>query len=377
MLLDSASQRATLTCPGRTLEGEPIYPSIYFGEIARHFNRSPLVQAVPPPPREAGEFAREVARSWRQERIGEDHASQLLGEEIVRRARFEQRGIYRADVAAGSVVTENEWSPTELNALADCPFIFLARHRLRIRPLDVPDFEVSRIEVGSLAHDILREFYSEPVPPAVEQAEARMQEVITRQLASVDTDGKGPKSVIDPSLWRIRRPQLVRALLEYASFAVKDARDGYQTLLEYLDAPLPAATFGTIRLKGRPDHVGVRRIDGLLTGIRVDDFKYSVASRETGKQLQQSFQIPVYAHLAALALRADPAVPIEGRYILLRSPSSPVVHHAVDSVLLQNIGTRIETLVQKVREGRLHPDPADKSNCGTCDYRRLCRIHGD
>jgi hypothetical protein len=159
-------------------------------------------------------------------------------------------------------------------------------------------------------------------------------------------------------------------------FAVSDARQGYETLPEYLDSPLPPSAFGSVVLKGRPDHIGVRRSGGQLTGIRIDDFKYSVASSTMSRQLQQSFQIPVYAHLAARALNAGPEVQMEGRYLLLRSPSAPVVTHGVDSVVLAELGQKIEALVAKVRGGRLHPDPADKQGCSECDYRRLCRIHG-
>src|SRR5438046_9519203 len=44
MILDSAARRATLTYPGSTLEGEIISPSIYVGEIARHY--APAAGAV-------------------------------------------------------------------------------------------------------------------------------------------------------------------------------------------------------------------------------------------------------------------------------------------------------------------------------------------
>ena len=78
-------------------------------------------------------------------------------------------------------------------------------------------------------------------------------------------------------------------------------------------------------LAGRPDRVA-DSTNGrdVLTGIRIDDFKYSSASSDKNKQLQQSFQIPVYAHLTAQMLEAGPEVMIEGRYLLLRSPSTPV-----------------------------------------------------
>jgi hypothetical protein len=182
---------------------------------------------------------------------------------------------------------------------------------------------------------------------------------------------------IDPALWKIRRPQLVRALMLWSAFAVRDSRDGYETLTEYLDAPLPPAQLKDAMLAGRPDHVAVRRSNGELTGIRIDDFKYSAASSATGRQLDQSFQIPVYAFLAARALNAAPGVPMEGRYLLLRSPSNPVKARALDDGVFEETADRIGALIDKVRKGELAPDPSDPQECSSCAYRRLCRLYGD
>jgi hypothetical protein len=123
--------------------------------------------------------------------------------------------------------------------------------------------------------------------------------------------------------------------------------------------------------------VAVRRVEGKLTGIRIDDFKYSSASSDTNRQLQESFQIPVYAHLAAQTLEAGPEVPIEGRYLLLRSPSTPVVAQFVDGALLDQVANRIDVLLDKVRHGTLQPSPTDLEGCKVCDYRRLCRLYGE
>jgi hypothetical protein len=378
LLLDSATEHVTLACPGSTLEGEAIQSSIYIGEILRHFEepydaifRSPVRQ-----PREKGELWRSIAEAWQGGLLEDEHARNLLGEDVVRRAHWERRGIRRGDIGAGVLPVNVKFSPSELDKLEGCPFIFLARHRLRLHSADLPDFEVSPREVGSLAHRILRDFYSEPAGDSESRARERMQAIINRQLAAVDINGQGPNSVIDPSLWKIRRPQLVDALLEYVRFAVSDARDGYETLTEYLDEKLPAGRLGSALLFGRPDHVAVRRTEGVLSGIRIDDFKYSAASSMTNKLLQGSFQIPVYAHLAATALAAGPEVAIEGRYVLLRSPSTPVVKQSVDSILLDEVRDRVDALMEKVQAGKLHPDPGPNENCGQCDYRRLCRIKG-
>jgi CRISPR/Cas system-associated exonuclease Cas4 (RecB family) len=139
---------------------------------------------------------------------------------------------------------------------------------------------------------------------------------------------------------------------------------------------LPPAQIADVTLGGKPDHVAVHRDDGRIDAIRIDDFKYSAASSATARQLKESFQIPVYAYLAARALNAEDAVRIEGRYLLLRSPGNPVVAHALDTALFEEVQVRIEALLRKVRGGELMPDPADKQGCADCDYRRLCRLYG-
>jgi ATP-dependent helicase/DNAse subunit B len=268
------------------------------------------------------------------------------------------------------------WHPSELNSLNSCPFVFLARHRLKLRAAEAPEFEVPALEIGIFAHIILRDFYSQPVPASVDAARTRMNEIINRRLSATDVNGQGPHSVFDPSLWKIRRRQLVSVLKRYVEFAARDALDGFQTVPEYLDAVLPPAAIGSALLAGRPDHVAVRRDGGRLDAIRVDDFKYSAASSGTARQLKDSFQIPVYAYLAARALDADKGVRIEGRYLLLRSPGNPVVSQNIDEGVFDQVRERIATLLEKVRDGKFEPEPADRQSCVDCEYRRLCRLYG-
>jgi hypothetical protein len=289
---------------------------------------------------------------------------------------LEKQGTARADVGRDIIRTDAVWHPNQLNALAECPFVFLARYRLGLRSDVLPEFDVAPTEVGKLAHDILRIFYSQPIPSSENAAAERMHNIIERRFADADISGQGAFSVFEPALWKVRRKQLIAALDQYVRFAVKDAREGYETLTEYLDNPLPAAPLGSITLGGRPDHVAIRRIGTRIESIRVDDFKYSAASAATTKILKDSFQIPIYAHLTAQATHADECTSIEGRYLLLRSPSTPVVSHAIDTSLLEELRSRTEELLVKVRHGTLHPDPADRQGCVDCAYRRLCRLYG-
>jgi hypothetical protein len=376
MILDSAARRVTLTYPNSTLEGESMYPSVYVQEIARHFESSPIMPAPSVVAKSDGEWRVKLAEEWRKGTLTEATARRLLGNEIVEKAMLESKGPLRAQLGRGALQLDTVWNPSELNALDACPFVFLARYRLKLRALEIPDFEVPALEIGILAHAILKDFYSGPLPASVEEARSIMDTVIARRLAPADVNGQGPYSVFDPSLWKIRRRQLVGVLNRYVEFAVRDAVDGFETQPAYLDSPLPPAPIGAVMLAGKPDHVAVHRDGGEIDAIRIDDFKYSAASSSTAKQLKQSFQIPVYAYLAARALGADPGVRVEGRYLLLRSPGNPVVSDAVDQAVFDDVRFRIETLLEKVAQGRLSPDPTDRQACGNCDYRRLCRLYG-
>jgi len=380
MILDSATRRVTLTYPNSTLEGDPIHPSIYVGEIERHYAESPVVRTTAGQPRSDGEWQSRVAEEWRKGTLIEERARVLLGDELVERAKVEAKGFTRARISRFSLSSDHTWHPSELNSLSGCPFVFLARHRLNLRASDPPDFEVPSLEIGILAHTILRDFYSQPVPSSIDEACGRMNEIIARRLSSADVNGQGPYSVFDPSLWKIRRAQLVTVLNRYVHFAVSDARDGFQTRPEFLDAPLPAAAMGRILVAGKPDHVAVRHYGDRIDSIRIDDFKYSSASSGTAKQLKQSFQIPIYAYLAMRALAAGDGaldnVHIEGRYLLLRSPGNPVITTAINTEVFEDVQERVEVLLQKVRDGRFEPDPSDRQACVDCQYRRLCRLYG-
>jgi len=376
LILDSATRRVTLTYPAGTLEGDPVCPSIYIGEIVRHYAESPIQHSAPGVARAEGEWKSRVAEEWQRGRLTEDRARVLIGADIVRRCKLESKGVMRARIGKDVLPMDRVWRPSELNSLNSCPFVFLARHRLNIRTAELPDFEVPAQEIGLLAHVILRDFHSQAVPASRDEAHLRMNEIIARRLSAADVNGQGPYTVFDPSLWKIRRHQLVSVLSRYVDFAAGDALAGFETQAEYLDSPLPPAALGRVLLAGRPDHVSVRRNGDRINAIRIDDFKYSAASSGVARQLKESFQIPVYAFLASRALGAATGIQIDGRYLLLRSPGNPVVSYVIDEGIFEEVGQRIEALLEKVRDGRLEPDPADRQSCLDCEYRRLCRLYG-
>src|SRR5207247_9391538 len=121
------------------------------------------------------------------------------------------------------------WRAGEVNSLETWPVVFLAGHGMKLRRGEMPDFGVRPLETGILAHAILRDFHADPVPASEELARARMDEIVRRRLAPADVNGQGPHSVFDPSLWKIRRQQIVAVLHRSVDFAVNDALGGFVT----------------------------------------------------------------------------------------------------------------------------------------------------
>src|SRR5262249_39837971 len=149
-------------------------------------------------PRGIGEWRTRIAEEWRRETLPEGRARALLGEQIVARAKLEAKGVMRGRIGRNVSPPGVIWHPSELNSMSSCPFVFLARHRLKIRAVEPPDFEVPAMEIGILAHIVLRDFYSQPIPLSVEEARRRMNEIIARRLSAADVNGQGPYSVFDP-----------------------------------------------------------------------------------------------------------------------------------------------------------------------------------
>ena len=79
--------------------------------------------------------------------------------------------------------------------------------------------------------------------------------------------------------------------------------------------------------------------------------------------MRDSFQIPIYAWLLARTINADSSTQIDGRYLLLRSPSTPVVSHAIDSVVFEELQTRVVGLVDLAKRRT--------SASGSCGPARL------
>jgi len=274
-----------------------------------------------------------------------------------------------------------------LEQAAACPFAFFAEYALHLQPREEPDYDVSPLVLGELAHDILAEFFTHTLPRDSRAAVQRMQVIAARVL---DRHGRGP-GLGHPGFWQVRKAELLRALADVAAHAAQWAADDYRTLYHEhsLRGEVPCGGW-SLQLKGRVDRVAIREGPSGIHSLQVQDFKYSGnIDRYRGLLKldalgQTSFQLPVYLYLALQQLEQDghrvaPDAELLLEYLLLKDPGQKAWGIAVSHAFLSpdhpgGLLHGIRRVTEEAIGGRFTPRPAEgKQTCTYCAYAALCR----
>ncbi len=234
-----------------------------------------------------------------------------------------------------------QWSPTVLEKIARCRYIFLLETvfglRDEQRPGDMPD----PLDLGRLIHDILKEVYSsiatgkvgiggprlwavrtgsdwkcrneeeaDAVPLAVfdpAQAEACLAfaETVARRCMQ-DTAASG-KLLGHPGIWAAEREKVLQIIRNYIRCDVERAaaENRYPALFEHSFGDETAITLAGIRIKGKLDRVDlIFTDDAELQSIRVLDYKGTGRKRTGPEEYMAEIhrnlncQLPLYAFAA-------------------------------------------------------------------------------
>jgi len=235
-------------------------------------------------------------------------------------------------------------SASQLDTYDDCPLRYAYHYALRAR-------EESGIHaaLGTLVHDVLHRFLSEPPPRTVEGLMAAAGEVWSDEIGRF-------------------RPQ------------VEEARRDFVAMLtawwegEGVHDPAPLATerefaveVGPHRLTGRIDRVD-RADDGV--GLRVLDYKTGKREPRPG-DMADDLQLAVY-HLAAVR---DPELAALGPPTQLQLRYLRTMHR-FDQAVTEDHEERTEARVLAVADRILAEDftPSVDAMCRNCSYHRLCPL---
>jgi ATP-dependent helicase/DNAse subunit B len=430
LALETANQTCILSYPTRTANGEVIFASTFVDEVLGHFRdtddqmqlieRPPALPSVPPPTQclEPGELLRWAAMTWGMAGVETRGGSSALeaalrthGIKLERlRALASIEGLRkgyllsssatvdldpapfgdigrRIDLRRRFVDLQRPWSPTMLEDAAACPFAFFSEHVLRLAPRVAPDYDVSPATLGELAHRILAEFFHIEPPREVSAAVQRMRAVAGQVLA----EHSQRPTCGHPGFWHLRQAELLAVLEDLAAYLAIQPPDGFRTRYHECDltGEIPCGSW-SVALKGRLDRVAVREGPSGITGVLVQDFKYSGNIARFRQRLgleslgRSSFQLPVYLYLTRQRLAQDgyqvpPDAELHFQYLLLKDPKrkawdAEVDHSFFEPAQVGGLAHGMQRIIEQAVAGRFAPRPMEpKLTCTHCSYGALCR----
>jgi hypothetical protein len=283
-----------------------------------------------------------------------------------------------------------EWSPTQLESYARCPFRLFLGLGVRMTEPEAAALDLDGRAQGSLLHAVLERVVRGIVergawPPSDGPAElARARAAAEEVLGRFEREGR----VGDGAVWAARRGAILARVERFVATEAQGASGLAPALLEHRFGgssgrpPLALESDGErVLLQGRID-----RVDASPGQLLVIDYKSSGDVRRHEAQLAPealgvtSFQPPVYLLAAARELpgRSSHAA----TYLLLRRPErlEPIALDPADLRAGAGEGdpgrpfaAAVAGVVGRIRSGDF---PVVSADCRGCPFGAVCRFEG-
>jgi len=269
-------------------------------------------------------------------------------------------------------------SPSRLETLGSCPRRYFLRHVLGVRPLEDPEWDVTRWLDARVRGSMLHRLYEESLrrarakeipfrdPRFAELAHQLLDEECATLAATVPAPGAS-----------VREREIARLRLDVDSFVrmVRDDPPDWIALefsFGWDDRPMALETrHGRVRFRGLID-----RVDRLPDGsLRVVDYKSgSTWGYRSGEPFRGGRRIQHLAYLAAAeAHLGAPARRMEYHFPTVKGENTVVRFDA--EALGEGAGV-LDTLVE-IATGGPYLATNDVTDCGFCDFRNVCRVTRD
>jgi RecB family exonuclease len=286
---------------------------------------------------------------------------------------------------------EKPLSAGAFDKYANCPFTFFAERVLGVEETDEAEQAPDARAVGTLAHDVLYEFYRRrhtagALPVKADDEERRVLERVMAEQFAQDQHARAGH----PVLWEIRQQRLFDEVWRWIEREAKSGAPG-GGMPAYFElefgggrpGALPPLRYGDVHVGGRIDRVDVLP-DG--AGVVVLDYKGGgrdrhAAKLRAGEAGVTQFQLPIYAAAARAGLAARGAIAegarADGAFVALRDGAatrllSKTLGENESAALLDiELPARIVDLTAHMRAGRFEVQPVD---CRGCAFRTTCRV---
>jgi len=300
---------------------------------------------------------------------------------------------------------QHQFSATELESYAGCPFQFWLANVLNLEPLPSPEVVTDHLRRGTLVHDVLAAMEQEITDPNAEIAK-RFRELVTQRLERVITEDELQQALLTVeqrllSKWgdafsdqhatylgKATEKQWVdRETLHEVPFGTArdaDAEDPRQRF--------PALVLGTgdaaIRLGGRIDRIDIAvaeesRVFTLIdykSGRRPD---FSIERLAKGESLQLALYTLAVLRLGIAGENASPFW--IGYWSLKETGFAPAgtkrntawnpLEHSILAALDKLLMELVPKLVAGMRTGEFVVDSLDPDCTNFCAYHTVCRVN--
>ncbi len=297
-----------------------------------------------------------------------------------------------------------QFSATEFESYAQCPFRYWLESVLDLKPLPEVDEGTNHLRRGVVVHDVLAELMP-TAPQDLEGLTERFQSLVEKRLGR-----ELGETEFQRALTRLEQTLLDRWGEEYAKQwdslrheRVEQTETDWtivKTEFPFGDVPGPQGpqpAAPPLQLQHGEATVFVRgRIDRIDTATIGDHAAFTVIDYKTGRrpsfsqkdiQSGRAVQLLLYAlAVQRLGLVAADAVPFQLGYWCLketgfaaekleRRKKSTAIDQAAWDVLVQMLEELLPRLASGMRAGEFPVDNPDEHCMSRCDYRTLCRVN--
>ncbi|MBN2684854.1 MAG: exodeoxyribonuclease V subunit gamma [Pontiellaceae bacterium] len=311
-------------------------------------------------------------------------------------------------------------SPTALETLAQCRYVFLLERVLRLRDERSLDDTPDPMERGGLIHSILHKIYSaladgtsgidvprrwtvkastgwrlrgeggvDAVPLVVfEPAQEEEYIAFARSIAESELDAA---ALGHPGIWAAEREKVMEQILNLVRYDVQScaAENRFPAQFEFHFCDETAVPLDELRLKGVVDRVDlVFAESGELKKVRVLDYKGASRARSGAEEYRREIvrnldcQLPVYAfaaqrHWFGEHNSASVNAMTEAGYLFYERRLSDVAAKSKKSLIELNepglLEGFVETLVENIRRLKECDFAVDPLIASYTDYASICR----
>jgi len=415
VLVAGAGEKLTVSAPRMDEAGGGTVPSVFLEELGRVAEA--VTETIPTPRVLTPSLP--VIRDW-----GQVERARVVAEiERVRKTRVlsPYNGLIEDPELLAWVAQHRgddyQWSPTQLEGYAKCPWAYFSGRLLRLEKLEDPDDDLDPATRGAILHEALERFFKqagERVKGAVFLRQEHLAWAEPMLLAALEESVRAREGVVwlgHPALRVVKKAEMGRLLIEFLHWEVEQHEDMYDPKKRNAPAMVRTAVAEhevaiqdvrlnrggvLVRFRGRIDRVEVgidERVNAskLLAAV---DYKSSEFSTPGGGKKQAwednvVLQVPLYAY-ALSQLRPD----YEACRVEYRALKQCKAVHALELYQVDKKTRRLESdseakaklehaldaaaeHVKAVRRGEFPARPAPSCNCPPwCHGWDICRVPG-